>query len=180
MSDQPESTLNNNSANNNEAIFSDATNRQLISESPTKSSQPQSQGILKRSGRKSLGRRVSFAATAHVRVFNEEQAKGDANTSTESVEAAENEREEAEMEAFRKQFEAENAESQSSETDALKETFSEFAIKSSPMAKNANEFNQSFEGKKLEVRMTCLIHSYSLSLSLTHSHLLFPFSRFKG
>lgn len=151
MSDQPEAN-----SNNNEVVFSDATNRQIISESPTKSSQPQSQGILKRGGRKSIGRRVSFAATAHVRVFNEEQGKQDANSSIESsieaAEAQENDREEAEMEAFRKQFEAENQsqETQPSETDVLKETFSEFDIKSSPMAKTAHssEFNQSFEGNK--------------------------------
>lgn len=108
-------------------IFSDATNRLLNNpESPTKvysASQPEpSVGILKK-GRKSLGngRRVSFAATAHVRVFASEEEAAAAKKRQE--EEAEEQRQLAE---FRKQFEVNNVEE-------LKESFNEFEIKSSPL-----------------------------------------------
>ena len=111
-------------------VFSDASNRLAAAESPTKS-QPNSQGILKRGARKSLGRRVSFAATAHVRVFNEAEAEN--VKSGGDVDA-----EEDEMAAFRRQFEGE------AESESLKNSFEEFGIKSSPMAST-----NSFEGIKI-------------------------------
>ncbi len=114
-------------------IFTDATNRLSLSESPTKSQS--SQGILKKGARKSIGRRVSFAATAHVRVFNEEEAKQEAQK------AAEEQPIEDEMAAFRKQFEREENE------DELKNSFEEFAIKSSPMVVK----DVSYEGKLVKI-----------------------------
>ena len=144
-------------------IFSDATSRLLNNpESPTKvfsASQPESSaagGILEK-GRKSLGngRRVSFAATAHVRVFgSEEKAAEEANRRRkEQEEEAEEQRQLAE---FRKQFE------NPSGVEELKESFNEFEIKSSPLvshtaAANASDvtpskrpfasMDQSFDGK---------------------------------
>jgi transposase-like protein len=114
-------------------IFSDATNRLLNNpESPTKvysASQPEpSVGIL-RKGRKSFGngRRVSFAATAHVRVFASEEEAAAAKRRQEQEEEAEEQRQLAE---FRKQFEVNN----NGNVDELKESFNEFEIKSSPLA----------------------------------------------
>ena len=129
-------------------IFTDATNRLSLAESPTKSQS--SQGILKRGGRKSLGRRVSFAATAHVRVFNEEEAKQEAQKAAEAEQPIEDE-----MAAFRKQFEGEAAD------EELKNSLEEFAIKSSPMVAK----DVSYEGK---------LSRKSLFVSN------FCFSRFKG
>lgn len=140
-------------------IFSDATNRLLNNpESPTKvysASQPEpSAGILKK-GRKSLGngRRVSFAATAHVRVFASEEEAAAAKRRQEQEEEAKEQRQLAE---FRKQFEVNNVEE-------LKESFNEFEIKSSPLnvtpvtrttietipsKRPFTSIDQSFDGKK--------------------------------
>lgn len=125
-------------------IFTDATNRLAAAESPTKSQS--SQGILKKGNRKSIGRRVSFAATAHVRVFNEEEGKPQVETEAAAAEAAAAAKQESiekaskevedEMASFRKQFENET-------DDELKNSLEEFAIKSSPMATK----DVSYEGK---------------------------------
>ena len=145
-------------------IFSDATGRYLNStnnpESPTKTysnSQPEpSVGILKKS-RKSLGngRRVSFAATAHVRVFGNaekrREAEAQAAAAAEEEEEAEEERQ---LERFRKQFE--------NNVDDLKNSLNEFEIKSSPINFKSSSSNsmltpskrtfatvdQSFDGKR--------------------------------
>lgn len=142
-------------------IFSDATNRFLNNtESPTKTysaSQPEfggGGGIMKKS-RKSLGngRRVSFAATAHVRVFGSEEKE--AEIARQRAAAAEEEEEEQrQLELFRKQF----------EVDEIKNSLNEFEIKSSPVVSNLNVVNsiittpskrpfntvdQSFDGKIL-------------------------------
>lgn len=119
-------------------IFTDATGRFLNNnnnpESPQKvysASQPEaSLGILKK-GRKSLnGRRVSFAATAHVRVFgNEEKAAEEARLRKEAAEEAEEAEEQRQLEEFRKQF-------TNDPVDAMKESFNEFDIKSSPLVSN--------------------------------------------
>ena len=123
-------------------VFSDATNRFLNNiESPQKvysASQPEpsaAAGILKR-GRKSFGngRRVSFAATAHVRVFGNEE-KGPAGEAEErerirkAQAAAEEEEaeEQRQLEEFRKQFSNENG-----QVEELKNSLNEFEIKSSP------------------------------------------------
>ena len=117
-------------------IFSDATSRFLNNiESPQKvysASQPEpsaaSGGILKK-GRKSLGngRRVSFAATAHVRVFgNDEKAAEEARLKAEAA-AAEEAEEQRQLEEFRKQFVNENG-----QIEELKNSLNEFEIKSSP------------------------------------------------
>lgn len=143
-------------------IFSDATNRLLNNpESPTKvysASQPEpSTGILKK-GRKSLGngRRVSFAATAHVRVFASEEEAAAAKRRQEQEEEAEEQRQLAE---FRKQFDVNNVEE-------LKESFNEFEIKSSPLnvtpvtrttiettpsKRPFTSIDQSFDGKKKSI-----------------------------
>ena len=174
MSENDNSINKNNSISNEEEIFSasqptpeifsDATNRFLNNpnSSPHKvysASQPEfsssaASGILKK-GRKSFGngRRVSFAATAHVRVFGADE---------ERRRQKEEEEEQAQLDAFRKQFEVSEG-----SVDQLKTSFNEFDIKSSPLTdKNANnlnignvtpskrpfnsmnESNQSFDGKK--------------------------------
>lgn len=117
-------------------IFSDATSRLLNNiESPQKVySNSQPEGILKKS-RKSLGngRRVSFAATAHVRVFgsDEKEAAAAAEEARRKAEATAEEEEEAEeqrqLEEFRKQFSNENY-----QIEELKNSLNEFEIKSSP------------------------------------------------
>lgn len=146
-------------------IFSDATSRLLNNpESPTKvysASQPESSsagGILKK-GRKSLGngRRVSFAATAHVRVFgSEEKAAEEANRRRKEQEEEEAE-EQRQLAEFRKQFEVVPG------VEELKESFNEFEIKSSPLVSHTGSsiaidvtpskrpfasIDQSFDGKK--------------------------------
>ena len=163
----------NNSENNNFSasqpapeIFSDATNRLLNNpESPTKvysASQPEpagAGGILKK-GRKSLGngRRVSFAATAHVRVFGSEEkaAEEAARRRREAEEEAEEQRQLAE---FRKQFEVPAG----SIVEELKDSFNQFEIKSSPLVSHTatidvtpskrpfTSIDQSFDGKKIIV-----------------------------
>lgn len=121
-------------------IFSDATGRFLNNiESPQKvysASQPEtssmttsSNGILKK-GRKSLGngRRVSFAATAHVRVFgNDEKAAEEERERLRKEAEAEEAEEQRQLEEFRKQFINENG-----PLEDLKKSLSEFEIKSSP------------------------------------------------
>jgi hypothetical protein len=161
-----ENNSENNSSNNYSAsqpapeIFSDATSRLLNNpESPTKvysASQPESSsagGILKK-GRKSLGngRRVSFAATAHVRVFGSEEEAN--RRRKEQEEEAEEQRQLAE---FRKQFEVAPG------VEELKESFNEFEIKSSPLVNHTAtstsidvtpskrpfaSIDQSFDGKE--------------------------------
>ena len=140
-------------------IFSDATNRLLNHpESPTKvysASQPEaSSGILKKS-RKSFGngRRVSFAATAHVRVFGSEEEAAAARRRQEQKDEAEEQRQLAE---FRKQFEVNNT-----VVEELKESFNEFEIKSSPLVSHTatievtpskrpfTSIDQSFDGKPI-------------------------------
>ena len=179
----------NNSSNSNYSesqppneIFSDATNR-LLNESPQKvysNSQPTelNSGILKK-GRKSLingggGRRVSFAASAHVRLFKESNAS-DSESINENGKSKklqdEEDKEERGMEEFRKQFEIKvtndngNIINNSNNLDELKDSFSGFEINSSPLISQSqslkheqvstpskrpyNEVNQSFDGKKI-------------------------------
>jgi len=127
-------------------LFADITNHSLLHDSPAKS-QP---SILKKSigGRKSLppitvpsninnsniisnsqnSRRVSFAATAHVRVFESATPKA------EDKENNDEDDEDASMAAFRQQFVAAASESSNhltSETDELKASFNQFGIESS-------------------------------------------------
>jgi hypothetical protein len=145
--------------NNATEIFSDATSR-LLNDSPQKvfsNSQPaaattESSGILKRN-RKSLGngRRVSFAATAHVRLFGNEEQK----RKQEQEEAEE----QLQLEAFRNQFAQE-----SSAVNDVANDLKDFEIKSSPLVtktlseetsstpskrsfNSLSDSNQSFDGK---------------------------------
>lgn len=152
----------NNSSNSNYSesqppneIFSDATNR-LLNESPQKvysNSQPTelNSGILKK-GRKSLinggGRRVSFAASAHVRLFKESNASDsesiNGNGKSKKLQDEDDE-EERGMEEFRKQFEIKvtnnngnilnntNNKFNNNNLDELKDSFSGFEINSSPL-----------------------------------------------
>lgn len=151
-------------------IFSDATSRFLNNnlESPTKTysaSQPEpagNGGILKKS-RKSLGngRRVSFAATAHVRVFgNEEKAAEEEAERRRRLQEAEEAEEQRQLELFRKQFDENN----DNNVDYIKDSLNEFEIKSSPLVSSTEQrstdtmtpskrpftnVDQSFDGKIL-------------------------------
>lgn len=142
-------------------IFSDATNRLLNNpESPTKvysASQPEASGGILKKSRKSFGngRRVSFAATAHVRVFGSEKEAAAAKRKQEEEEKEEAE-EQRQLAEFRKQFEVNNT-----VVDELKESFNEFEIKSSPLVSHSHtttievtpskrpftSMDQSFDGK---------------------------------
>lgn len=153
-------------------IFSDATSRLLNNiESPQKvysASQPP-EGILKKS-RKSLGngRRVSFAAMAHVRLFGsaekeaaeEARRKAEAEAAEEAeAAAAEEEEEQRQLEEFRKQFSPENY-----QIEELKNSLNGFEIKSSPARGIVTEeivtpmkrpfiaVDQSFDGKSSSSR----------------------------
>lgn len=125
-------------------IFSDATGRFLNNnnapESPQKvysASQPDAStaaSILKK-GRKSLtGRRVSFAATAHVRVFGNEE-KAAAEEAARRRKEAEEAEEQRQLEEFRKQFTNDPIDNN---VEGLKESFNEFDIKSSPLVSNVS------------------------------------------
>lgn len=143
-------------------IFSDATSRFLNNnnpDSPTKTysaSQPEASGGILKKSRKSLGngRRVSFAATAHVRVFgNDEKAAEEARRRQKEAEEEEAE-EQRQLEQFRKQFETNN-----SQVDEIKNSLNDFEIKSSPLVNRIkdnevtpskrpfNNVDQSFDGK---------------------------------
>lgn len=145
-------------------IFTDATSRFLNNiESPQKvysASQPESSGGILKKGRKSLGngRRVSFAATAHVRVFGNDEKGAAAAAEEERIRkaAAEEEAEEQrQLEEFRKQFSNENG-----QLEELKNSLNEFEIKSSPARETSVDsssltplkrpfttVDQSFDGK---------------------------------
>lgn len=151
-------------------IFSDATSRLLNNiESPQKvysASQPP-EGILKKS-RKSLGngRRVSFAAMAHVRLFGSEEKEAAEEArrkaeaaAAEEAEAAEEEEEQRQLAEFRKQFSPENY-----QIEELKNSLNGFEIKSSPARGIVTEeivtpmkrpfitVDQSFDGKSSSSR----------------------------
>lgn len=180
-------------------IFTDATSRFLNNNaSPQKvysASQPEpsssnnnNNGILKK-GRKSLGgsgRRVSFAATAHVRVFGSEEksAAEEAKRRKEMEDEAEEERRLAE---FRKQFENSNEENsgegqKKSLVEAINNSLNEFEIKSSPLAasvpketievsmtplkRSFTSIDQSFDGKQKEMLK-------ALKIIILFLHLLF-------